>query len=409
MKDLVSRYPLDGVHLDYIRYPSNASGEDFGYDELTKSQFKEKYGREPVTGTTDFIQFRADFVTELVRSIRTAVKEIRPDVWLSAAVAPNYESSLKTHQQDTRTWIREHLIDIVMPMAYGTNAVVESNTADNAALLKDDLALYLLPGVSDNGAEAFMEQAQTVRTNGGDGVAFFSWASYTGDYLSASEKLFSTKTCPPTWDTKAAMNSTMALMKNRLDGPLKDTVSEKLKQAVTSLQTKLESGSVSSASAELNALFDAFDKEKSSLPEKASETLQKDIDALKKMDHLCRDDAKQAYLKDHPLPASRIEPEESESKEPEGEKSGETSGDTKTPVELNGFEKVMQVISMVILIGGILLLPLYYFLNRRRKKIIKSFEENNNGTDGPGAGDETPPDDPEPPTAGEGTPPDEQA
>ena len=407
VKDLVSRYPLDGLHLDYIRYPNNEGGEDFGYDETTVRLYKEKTGTDPKTlptGNASFAQFRADFVTETVRSIRKAVSELRPDLWLSAAVAPNYANSLKSHQQDTKTWIREKLIDIVMPMAYGTVSVVESNTKTNAELLEVDAALYLLPGVSDYGADAFIEQTKAARANGSDGIAFFSWtpyaASYTNGYEKASAVLFGQPTNAPTWNTAAAMKAQLDLLLNRLNGPLKDNGLTNLKEAASTLRTALDSRSVSGCKAEWTVLQSAFDSAKKNLSAEAAATLGKDILSLRKMMNLNRDDAKETYLSSHPLPESLITDKSGdESGDPETSSETESSEEEKKTVELNTFEKIMQVAAMVILIGGVLLLPLYYVLNKRRKKIIRSFWDGGSEPDKPDdsgqSGDPEPSENPE--------------
>lgn len=402
-KDLMTRYNIDGLHLDYIRYPNNAAGEDFGYDETTKKLFKEKYGKDVdglATGHADFVQFRADFVTEVVRSISRAAKELRPDLYLSAAVAPGFEGSLRTHQQDTRTWVKEGLLDILMPMAYGTSSVVEKYTKEARDLIDGSgKAVYLLPGVSDYGSDVFIEQTEAIRKNGGDGVAFFSWSPYRGKYAEASERLFGTKTASPTWNASKAIVSRLKTIEERLSGPMKDLPLEKLVSAVTSLKESIKANGKDDLSAKFDELQSAFDSLPSSVPANAKKALAEDLNAVKRIRRLDRDEAKEAYLATHPLPDS-LRPEDLSQDgqtDASGNESGESSAPEKTPVELNLFEKIMQVAAMVILIGGILLLPLYYVLYRRRKKIIQSFseqepgkdpEENSGGTDANSGGAE---------------------
>lgn len=389
VKDLVSRYPLDGLHLDYIRYPNNEGGEDFGYDEYTCKQYIEKTGTDPktlATGNADFAQFRADYVTQAVKDIRKAVSDLRPDLWLSAAVAPNYANSLRTHQQDARAWMKDRLVDIVMPMAYGTVSTVVSNTKASASLLEDDAAVYLLPGVSDYGADAFIEQTEAARENGSDGIAFFSWTPYASGYANGYEKasaaLFGSKTAAPTWDTKAAVRGRLELLKKRLDGPLNGADAKPLSDALSSLLSALETKPVSGCGIEWENLFGAYEGAARSFSDAAKKTTDRDILSLKKMKNLCRDDAIAAYRTAHPLPDSRI-PEPGQTFEREETSPSESSVPEQQPVELNTFERIMQIAAMVILIGGIFLLPLYYVLNKRRKKIIRSFSENGDGTDKP--------------------------
>ena len=96
-----------------------------------------------------------------------------------------------------------------------------------------------------------------------------------------------------------------------------------------------------------------------------------------------KDDAKEAYRTEHPLPDSLI-PEDPEgdisapdeesgdvSTEESVEESGEASGE-ETP--LTPVENAFRIISVVILFGGLALFPVYYVLNMRRRKIIRSFD-----------------------------------
>jgi uncharacterized lipoprotein YddW (UPF0748 family) len=95
---ILENYEIDGFQLDYVRYPENST-VNYGYDEYTVSQFTEKYNFEKVPtgssqkGWTEWCQFRASFVTELVKKTGALIKEIRPDVIFSCDVAPGYEST----------------------------------------------------------------------------------------------------------------------------------------------------------------------------------------------------------------------------------------------------------------------------------------------------------------------------
>ena len=67
------------------------------------------------------------------RVIENVIDEIRPDVYLGAAVAPGYANSLVNMNQDSVTWLKEGLLDIVFPMAYGTTDAVLRYIAKTSA------------------------------------------------------------------------------------------------------------------------------------------------------------------------------------------------------------------------------------------------------------------------------------
>ncbi|MGO4376344.1 family 10 glycosylhydrolase, partial [Paenibacillus sp. MCAF20] len=48
-KELLQSYNVDGLHLDYIRYPDAGDyTNDFGYDPYTRNLFKQKHGVDPL-------------------------------------------------------------------------------------------------------------------------------------------------------------------------------------------------------------------------------------------------------------------------------------------------------------------------------------------------------------------------
>ena len=57
--DPVRNYDLDGIHLDYIRYPED---DDYGYNPKAVERFQRLQ-------SSTFAQFRRDQVTALVRQI----------------------------------------------------------------------------------------------------------------------------------------------------------------------------------------------------------------------------------------------------------------------------------------------------------------------------------------------------
>ncbi len=207
---ILENYEIDGFQLDYVRYPENST-VNYGYDEYTKAQFKEKYGIEKVptsssqAGWSDWCEFRASFVTDLVRKTGELIKEIRPDVLFSCDVAPGYESTKTKMCQDTETWLKEGLVDVIYPMAYGTTDAVIKWT-DNTVDLSGD-GIQTVIGLRDNGPETYREQIIAARKCGADGTAFFSYSQYVSgsykDYIKNS--VFSKEAICPSYNAKAAV------------------------------------------------------------------------------------------------------------------------------------------------------------------------------------------------------------
>ncbi|MFP8882156.1 MAG: family 10 glycosylhydrolase [Myxococcota bacterium] len=131
--ELIERYPdLDGLHLDYIRYPgvlpfSPGSrfgvGLDFGYGDATRERFREQTGLAAPFGASlsnanRWDRWRREQVTELVRAVRTATKGVNPDIQLSAAVGAYADRVYLAEGQDWLGWLEGGLVEFAVPMAY---------------------------------------------------------------------------------------------------------------------------------------------------------------------------------------------------------------------------------------------------------------------------------------------------
>jgi uncharacterized lipoprotein YddW (UPF0748 family) len=132
--EIAAKYAVDGIHLDYVRFPN----EDFDYSpsaieqfkkaiagSLTDQQRRDAAAREvldpaayPNLFPDRWSDFRRSRLTAMVIKIRTAVKTARPGVLVSAAVVPDAEQAFASRLQDWRGWIDQSLLDVICPMAY---------------------------------------------------------------------------------------------------------------------------------------------------------------------------------------------------------------------------------------------------------------------------------------------------
>jgi uncharacterized lipoprotein YddW (UPF0748 family) len=124
LAEIAARYLLDGLHLDYLRFPNEppvipaGSGLDYPRDARTLALYREASGKHPDEDPAAWDAWRTGCVTELLREIRASAKAARPGLVLSAAVGPSAEAARAHHFQDTRGWLAEGLLDAVFPMNY---------------------------------------------------------------------------------------------------------------------------------------------------------------------------------------------------------------------------------------------------------------------------------------------------
>ena len=179
--DPVRNYDLDGIHLDYIRYPED---DDYGYNPKAVERFQRLQ-------SSTFSQFRRDQVTALVRQIYLRAAELKPSLKVSAALitwgdGPATDAQFRTKDaysrvfQDWRSWMEEGILDVGMPMNYfrqTQNASFLQNWVDfeKSRQYKRTLAI----GVANylNTIEDSVTQLRKVQASGVSGITFYSYAS----------------------------------------------------------------------------------------------------------------------------------------------------------------------------------------------------------------------------------------
>ncbi|MEK9512761.1 family 10 glycosylhydrolase [Limnospira fusiformis PMC 851.14] len=126
--EIAHNYQVDGIHLDYIRYPFQDANRNFnfGYGTASRTQFRDLTGVDPISLTPrdgvlwqQWTQFRSDQVTSFVRDVRQLLSTNYPNVILSAAVFPHPETErIAKIQQHWEVWARQGYLDLLVPMTY---------------------------------------------------------------------------------------------------------------------------------------------------------------------------------------------------------------------------------------------------------------------------------------------------
>ncbi len=123
--ELVTRYPVDGLQLDYIRLPSAATG----FDPTTRAKFAFQSGvdvvrldlvprRDRARVDSLWADFQARQVVAAVAEIRDSVRRVRPDLPLSAAVLADTLTARRVNAQVWWEWLRDGLVDRAFVMCY---------------------------------------------------------------------------------------------------------------------------------------------------------------------------------------------------------------------------------------------------------------------------------------------------
>jgi uncharacterized lipoprotein YddW (UPF0748 family) len=193
--DLVERYDVDGVHLDYIRYPNDTFDygpaalalfrldvmQDLGDDD--RQRYDARLAAEPAIYADAFPDrwqtFRRDRLTALVTRVREVVKARRPAAILSAAVLPDAREAFTHRLQDWPRWAETGLLDAVCPMAYTTDADTFRAQIASVQSLAAGRPVWAGIGAYRLSSSETIENILAARAAGARGIVLFSYDNLT--------------------------------------------------------------------------------------------------------------------------------------------------------------------------------------------------------------------------------------
>lgn len=185
LEEIATNYNVDGIQLDYIRYPfqDGITKQNFGYTDVSRNLFKQTYGIDPKNikpnspAWSQWTGFRIRQITSFVSETSQLIKSKRPDLVISTAVFPiERRERLSVLQQHWEDWIYNGSVDMMVLMTYALNTgsfedrtrSVYEFSAKNASLIIPGIRLLNVPN-----AEAF-DQMQSVRNMPSGGFALFA-------------------------------------------------------------------------------------------------------------------------------------------------------------------------------------------------------------------------------------------
>ncbi|MDD4097938.1 MAG: family 10 glycosylhydrolase, partial [Lentisphaeria bacterium] len=181
MLELVRKYPIDGIHFDYIRYPDNKC--DYSPDaraafEANRGQAVAEWPKACAWGGPlwkEYNRWRQANISRLVAAVYSGAKAIRADIRVSAAVFSGWESAPESVAQSAAEWIDNGWLDFVCPMNYTTDYAslqrlleYQVQRVGGRIPIYSGLGTYLHDGPVMTGS-----QVELSRTLGADGVVCF--------------------------------------------------------------------------------------------------------------------------------------------------------------------------------------------------------------------------------------------
>lgn len=106
VKDVITKYDVDGIHFDDYFYPSGVTHDD-------AAEFA-KYG----AGYSNVANFRRGNVDKAIEGVYNTIKATKPQVVFSVSPAPNKDNNFNSLFADIAKWTQSGWVDILIPQLY---------------------------------------------------------------------------------------------------------------------------------------------------------------------------------------------------------------------------------------------------------------------------------------------------
>lgn len=161
--EIATRYDIDGIQMDYVRYPFQdaVANRTFGYGTAAREQFYELTGVDPVNIPSrnggdrrlarlwsQWTHFRAQQVSTFVAEASAHLRQHHPGLTLSAAVfADNSYYRHHAIQQNWEDWADQGLLDWIVLMSYADSTQEFSDLIEPWVMESSFYSTQIIPGI----------------------------------------------------------------------------------------------------------------------------------------------------------------------------------------------------------------------------------------------------------------------
>lgn len=202
--EVTSRYKVDGLNLDYIRYPQTVAiteASSWGYTDYARREFKSLYGVDPADILVSdpmwiiWCNYRRDKVTQMVKRIGQYGKT--HNLYVSAVIFPDRLTAMNTKLQDWKPWSDNNYINAFTPLFLTCDSKMANSMMQDiirAKSPKTDLYAGLFVTFMGGAEEDLIRQIHEARKLDTKGVIIFDYAHLNKRYAKTlATSVFSTK------------------------------------------------------------------------------------------------------------------------------------------------------------------------------------------------------------------------
>lgn len=195
MEEMARNFDVDGIHYDFMRYPSSR----YCYCDRCREQFEEWAGVTVEDWPSDcweggkhlaaYRDWRRHLQTSLVTEMRERLAAIDPKLQISLAARASVTGAPESDAQDWITWSREGSLDFLCPMNYSAEVeVFRAKLEPQMELVGGTIPVYAGIGVSPTRSATPVNLSQQIalaRELGADGFLIFSLTGFSRAMLPA--------------------------------------------------------------------------------------------------------------------------------------------------------------------------------------------------------------------------------
>lgn len=193
-KEIYQNYDVDGLHLDYVRFPASA----YSYDQASLHAYKQETGGVPANDHGAWRQWRQEAISRFIAALHAEMRLHRPNLMLSAAVIGDYAAGQRLYLQDSHDWLARGIIDAIFPMIYTKDDTLFRRQLAEHRL--NDHNRHVYPGIYGGNTLNVRTQLRIAAELGCKGVALFSYELLFPDHTAQTAML---ATLREYWQTAA--------------------------------------------------------------------------------------------------------------------------------------------------------------------------------------------------------------
>ncbi len=197
IQEITNNYNIDGLNVDYIRYPSslamnfpNFLNSTWGYTRYARKEFENMYGIDPMNIDhshllwTYWMLYRQNKINNFVFNLKLITNN--KNIMISTVIFPNLIKSSHIKMQNWKTWGDYGFVDAFTPLIMNNNEKIAYKYVKEIKQ-QFNRPVNIYPGLFEPFTSSspidMLKQIEAIREAGGQGIVLFDNAHLKNEYI----------------------------------------------------------------------------------------------------------------------------------------------------------------------------------------------------------------------------------